>query len=176
MCPRGLRAMNRALALPALAALLCAGCADLSQMSFRQDQRLVITSPSGGETVRLPFTVRWTMRDFTAMQPGSPVKAGTGYYAIFLDRYPMAPGKSFASLVTNNACQGEAGCPNPTFLAENMDIFVTSATSYTINAVPSGGALDSGSHFVTIILVDGAGKRIGDASWTDSFTVTGSGS
>lgn len=157
-------------------ALLTAGCASGSEMTFRQDKRLTIVSPGTGATVRLPVKVSWTMRDFTAVRPGSPVRAATGYYAIFLDKYPMAPGKGLGSLVTNGDCAGVTGCPDAAYLAERLNIFVTSRTSYTINTVPSSGTLGSSSHYLTIILVDGAGRRIGDSSWTTTFTVAGAAS
>lgn len=157
-------------------ALLTAGCANSSEMSFRQDKRLKILSPSTNKTVRLPVTVSWTMRDFTAVRPGSPVRAGTGYYAIFLDKYPMARGKGLDSLVKNGDCAGVAGCPDAGYLAERLHVFVTSRTSYTINSVPSSGTLGSSSHYLTVILIDGAGRRIGDSAWTTSFTVKGAAS
>lgn len=157
-------------------ALLTAGCASTSGMSFRQDKRLTIVSPGTNKTVRLPFTVSWTMHDFTAVRPGSQVRAGTGYYAIFLDKYPMAPGKSLGSLVKNGDCAGLTGCPDAGYLAERLHVFVTSRTSYTLNSVPSSGTLGSSSHYLTIVLVDGSGRRIGDSSWTTSFTVKGAAS
>lgn len=151
-----------------------AGCASPSEMSFRQDKRMTIVSPHNGETVRPPFTVRWTMRDFTAAEPGSPVRTGTGYYAVLLDRYPMAPGKSLASLVKNGACVGVANCPDAAFLAENLNVYVTARNSYTIDSVPTSSAVgDDSAHFLTVILVDGAGRRIGESSWTVGFTAAG---
>ncbi|MET7694057.1 hypothetical protein ABZT06_39840 [Streptomyces sp. NPDC005483] len=169
--PRG-RTAGASLALSCVLAV-SAGCASPSEMSFRQDKRMTIVSPHNEETVRLPFTVDWTMRDFTAVEPGSPVRSGAGYYAILLDRYPVAPGKSLASLVTNDACVGVENCPDAAFLAENLNVYVTSRTSYTINAVPTSGVAHSSSHFLTVILVDGAGQRMGESSWTVSFTVAG---
>jgi hypothetical protein len=152
--------------------LLASGCAGLKDAQFRQDNRLRIQSPANLATVRLPFTVSWRMTDFTPALSGPP-SSSSGQFAVFLDHYPMAPGKSLRSLVDGQlSCRGSDICEQPDYLADVLGVYVTAASSVTIDRLPAraqdGG--DSG-HFATIILLDTAGNRIGESVWYVSFRI-----
>lgn len=179
--------MNRGRIVPALLAALLPICGTVSsctspaQVRLTQDDRVHIETPAPNSTVRLPFTLRWTAKDFTPVEPrigmdntNRPVVPDTGYFAVFVDKEPMAPGETFKSLVSgSSSCARNPTCPDPTTL-RRLGVLVTDTTSVTVDALsPAKGVGGAGSatHEVTIVLVDAKGQRIGDSNWYTSFTV-----
>jgi hypothetical protein len=155
------------------AVVLLTGCSALADLQFRQDDRLRIVLPQNLSTVRLPITVSWEMTGFTPASSGPP-SSSHGRFAVFLDRYPMPPGKSLRSLVDSDpGCRGTDACLQPTHLGAVFGIHVTTETSVTIDRLPSKqqpGTGDSG-HYATIVLLDTADNRIGESVWYVSFRI-----
>jgi hypothetical protein len=88
-------------------AALVSGCA-VDGLAFVRDDRLDILSPSSGDTVRLPFEVRWSARDVDAK------------YLVLFDRTPMRPNRSLRSLVpSEDQCRTRPGCPDEQWLTDH---------------------------------------------------------
>ena len=143
--------MRRAIVAGAL--LLSATTAAACQpqgMLFRVDERLTITAPEDRSEVTLPFTLTWDIEDFEIQSPGGePPTSQAGYFAVFLDRSPVAPGAR---------------------VVEARDVFTTTRTSLRIENVPRSDE----QHTATIVLVDTAGNRIGESAFGVTFEVVAS--
>ena len=125
------------------------GCSDLL---FRNDHRISITSPGSYATVGVPLTVTWTARDFSA--------PGDGSYAIFLDRDPQPPGQTLAQ-----------------FGGNPYDIFTSTQPRLTLQQIEphqAADALERNQHDITVILLDRSGRRIGESQAFVQFNVRGS--
>ncbi|MER6007842.1 hypothetical protein ABT120_55535 [Nonomuraea angiospora] len=157
----GARRLLCALLLAALVPL--SGCSRLSGLQFRQDDRLQIQAPANLSTVRFPIEVSWQLT-------GTPPP---GRYAVFFDRYPMAPGESLRDIVdTQPNCRGTDECLQPAYLGAVFGIHVTTETSVTIERFPSDApATGDSGHYATIVLIDDAGYRVGESVWYVSFQV-----
>ena len=154
----------------AAACLLAAGC-DLSQLAFRVDHRLHFLTPKSRQLVRAPFTVAWTMRDFTVVGlHDGPVDRHSGYFAVFVDRAPVKPGQSLQAVVNDDSgCRNNPSCVNPSMLA-NHQVYVTTRPQLR---VPLIGALADHDkiqlHDLTVIILDTSGHRIGEYQWDLEF-------
>jgi hypothetical protein len=138
-------------------------------LSFRVDNRIKITAPAQDSTLSFPFTLRWTVKDFDVVQPGTTPKADSGYFAVFVDTTPMRPGQTLEDLAKKDAtCHADQGCPSVTYY-NGRGIYTTSDTSATIAKLPEGS--DGKSHRATIVLLDGAGHRIGESAFRINFQV-----
>jgi hypothetical protein len=131
------------------------GCSS-EGLLFRQDRRLKITSPASGARVTLPLTIRWTME---RPPPGS-------HFAVFVDRAPQRPGKTLAWLDRNVpvALRGR-----------QTGVFETTDTSFTVAELTrrsDTASVDRNRHEVTIVLVDGGTRRIGETAAFVDFVVT----
>jgi hypothetical protein len=162
-------------------AVLVSGCSPPWHLRLREDRRIHIDAPAGNSTVTVPFTVRWSARDFRRISPelgtdttGRQASPEAGYFAVFLDGTPMGPGQGFDALLRDDpACVASPTCPDAAYLQDRLDVQVTDRTAVTIDAVSGQGVGGPGSdiHSVTIVLMDARGRRIGDSSWYVSFTV-----
>ena len=149
--------MRRALVVACALALLTSGCG-VSGLAFRQDDRLSFVTPRDRSKVTLPVTVRWDARDFDV--------PGDGSFAVFVDRAPQPPGKSLAWLAHGDkTCRPADGCPNTTWYADR-DVFTTTNTSFTIERLARQQDGRREMHEVTVVLLDAAGRRIGETGWT----------
>lgn len=133
----------------------------VSGLSFREDTRVDITSPSDRDEITLPLTVRWTVDDFD------------GAFAVFVDRAPQPPGKPISWFARNDDnCERAAGCPDEQYLADR-DIFTTTDPQFTVERLPD--TVRDGRrrefHEVTVVLLDGDGRRIGESAWSVEFQV-----
>ena len=132
------------------AVLVGSGCQ--TQLLFRNDHRITITTPSSFANVHKPLTIRWVTRDFTAPQDG--------HYEVFLDRDPQPPGESLHY-----------------FAGQSLQfIWTVDTTSFRVPYLPlpdpNAPQLEQEHHTVTVILVDTQGRRIGETSGFVEFYVT----
>lgn len=150
--------------------LLASGC-QLSQMQFVADQRLAFEQPKARTRVTLPVTVRWSMKDFTASGLDGRSDDTAGIYAVFVDRAPMPAGKDLRWVVRDDrGCARDPRCPNAKYLADN-GIFLTKDPSITLSFLPTApDGVGDEQHFVNVVLLNGAGKRIGESAWYLPFT------
>ena len=149
-------------------ALTAAGCLPQG-LAFRTDERVTITSPDDRETVSLPVTITWTVDGFDLVEPGAPAQDDAGYFAVFVDRAPVSPGERFDSVADGDAaCRGS--CPDAAYLAQR-GIYATTATQVVIESVELDDDDRSDRHTATIVLVDGAGRRIGESAFDVTFEI-----
>jgi hypothetical protein len=166
--------MSAARMLPVVAAAaLAAGCG--GSLPLRQDHRLRIVSPAQDAVVAPPVVVRWRI-DRHVFRPrpfdGSD-DARRGVFAVFVDRAPMPPGRNVDSLADRDAvCSVSPGCPDAAWLAEH-GVFLTTRPALAFTALPVGSGRRAGAgrrrHVVTVVLLDGRGRRIGESAWSRVF-------
>jgi hypothetical protein len=157
-------------ALAALVVLACSACAP-DGLAFRADKRLTILAPEDEAEVSLPLTLRWQMKDFDVVEPGTPVHEGAGYFAVFIDQTPPSPGENVRTLAKGDlSCDPAAGCPDAKYLAER-DVYVTTDTELVLTELPERTGRAASRHKATIILLDGKGTRIGESSFKVDFEV-----
>ena len=166
-----LRARRALACLLLTAALPLSGCGltHLQDLNFRVDKRLHFTTPKDRSTQSRPLTVSWTMRDFRIAAKGSePPSRGAGYFAVFLDKTPIKPGKTMRSLVNSSdqSCLANPRCPGRQYL-EGLGVFETTATTLRLTQVPNvtGDKERLQHHAITVVLMDTAGHRIGESAW-----------
>lgn len=149
-------------------ALLVSSCAQ--GLAFTQDDRLEITAPKGQQKVTLPLTVRWRIEDFDVTGPTDAARKDAGYFGVFLDTSPVPPGKPLSWIARDDRrCKVRAGCPDALYLSDHR-VYQTGETSFTFAQLPD---LDTygghETHELTIILLDGRGRRIGESAWYRAF-------
>lgn len=147
-------------------ALLVAGC-DVAGMAFVKDERLRIVEPGERSDVTLPVTLRWEVHGFEVTGRDGRSVSDAGYFAVFVDRLPVPPGKTLEWFaLQDGTCQG-----GPCGTVDNLaDIYTTEETALTLNTLPavretSGQEL----HTVRIVLLDGTGQRIGESAFRVQF-------
>ena len=146
-------------------AVLLSGCA-VDGLAFREDERVEIVAPGDREDVRLPVHIRWDT-DLERRAEGGP------YFAVFVDREPVHPGQSLRALA-DDSCNRTKGCPDLEYFRDRY-VFVTDKHAVTLDAVPRPSSSDrtgaKNRHEATIVLIDGEGRRIGEAAYRVEFAV-----
>ena len=148
------------------AAVLALPACGVNGLSFKEDERVDIVRPKDRDEVEVPVTVEWTVEDFAAGEEGS--------FGILLDRAPQRPGKTLGWIFRgDDSCDGPTGeqlCESEEFL-QQRNVFQTTDTEFTFDLVPklTGNDRRREFHEVTIVLLDEAGKRIGEGAWSIQF-------
>lgn len=154
-------------------ATITSACFTTQGLNLKQDDRVEIITPGDRDEVTPPFELRWTVEDF---EVGTTTIGGGGnYFAVFLDRSPMAPGQHLRAL-GNDSCKRTPGCPDEEWL-EDRFIFLTTDTSLHIDAVPDvdlEDVRDRDLHEITIVLMDEDDRRIGESAFTLEYYTRGS--
>lgn len=166
-----MKSLGVALAMTLLAGLT--GCS--TNVAFRVDDRLAITAPKDRATVTLPLRMAWHVRDFTVLSQPDPTrtKADAGYFAVFLDQAPVPPGRQLAYVARNdNRCKSSAGCPDKDYLA-SQGVYTTTTTELLIDSLPRDTAHPKRRerHRAVVVLLNGAGQRIGESAYEIAFDV-----
>lgn len=153
-------------------AIVLAGCSDYSQLSFRQDKRLQVLTPQDRGIARLPVTVRWRIDDFVVAGRTGTAAPNQGYFGLFVDRAPVPGGEPLSYIARKDRrCRPQHGCPNAGYLASHQ-VFTTTATEYTFAALNKPDVKHrKEKHTITIVLLDGTGRRIGESAWSVTFTL-----
>ena len=156
-------------ALASVAALSTLAACGTIPRQLVQDSNVTIVSPADMATVSAPVHLRWR-------SAGLP--AGTRF-AVFVDTYPLRPGAGLRSLVSpGDPCLTEPGCPDSAWLRTH-GVVLTSAHRVEIADLPTPGGLESQSglpvHQVVIVLVDRAGRRLGDKVYSVEFRAAANG-
>ncbi len=141
-----------------------------SGLAFSNDNRLHILAPKEREKLRLPLTVDWRIDDFDIAGPG--VGSGDGYFAVFVDRSPVPPGKTLQHVARKDrTCRPADGCPDEEYL-EARRIFTTTETELTLDTLPQNSPEGRREfHVVTVVLLDPAGRRISESAWQVRFEI-----
>jgi hypothetical protein len=112
------------------------GCG-VHDLALREDDRVSITSPGDGDDVRLPLTVRWTAHDLD----GGGAHGTT--FGIVIDEALPRPGK-----------------------VPDEHVLRTTRTSIVLDQLGSSNRPGGrGGHVITIIRLDGEGRRQGEGAW-----------
>ena len=154
--------------------LLASGCG-VSGLNFKDDRRLSFVTPGDRAEVRLPVTIKWTVRDFDVTGPDGSERRDAGSFGVYIDRAPQPPGEGQRWLIRNDPlCKSDPdSCGMKEFL-EQRDIYTTSASTFVIERLPlpSGNAARRREfHEVTIVLLNGRGERIGESAFVRQFEV-----
>ena len=139
-------------------------------LAFVQDRRVEILEPEGHSTVTLPVTFEWRIEDFEITGPDGQSRENAGYFGLFLDQTPVPPGKPLSWVARDDiACLSTPGCPDETYFADRR-IWTTSETSFTLKHLPDlETASGTETHELSIVLLDGTGRRIGESAWYVTF-------
>lgn len=148
-----------------LIAIVVSSC-NTGWMQYRNDHRITITQPRDRSTVSLPFTVRWTYRDFKVTGPTGERDRKAGYFGVFVDRSPMPAGQHLSWLAKDDpSCTKTDGCPDERYLADR-NVFTTTEPELVVTTLPTTDVRTATErHEVTVILLDGTGRRIGESAW-----------
>jgi hypothetical protein len=151
--------------------LLLSAC-NAGGLNFREDRRLSILAPDDLQTVSLPVTIRWEMKDFDVLDgPDGSGDGGRGRFAVFLDRTPMPPGKDLDWLARNDdSCRPNPDCPNEKWLNDRK-VWVLSETELTFETMAVRDERGRDLHEATIVLLDGRNRRIGESAFAVEFVV-----
>jgi hypothetical protein len=146
-------------------ALLASSCAT-SGLAFVQDDRVEIVSPRSHDKVTLPVTVRWNVKEFRISGKDGRSDPNAGYFALFVDRAPVPPGKTLDWIARDDRrCRAIPGCPDELYFADR-EVFTTDKTSFTFEHLPDQEAYQGHEiHDLSIVLLDGTGRRIGESAW-----------
>ena len=169
----GTRSLRRAalLGMTVVVLTVLSGCGGTYQ--FVQDDRLHFISPKNHSRVNRPVTIQWSISGFTVGKPDGQRSKSSGLFAVFVDRSAVKPGQSLYKIIKKDAACLDKGptCLDATALADHY-VYLTDQTSLTIEQLPrvaSSGSIET--HTATVILVDGAGYRIGESAWDLNFKV-----
>lgn len=139
-------------ALLAAAAAL-SGCRT-SGLVFGTSQ-LRIAAPRASSTVTLPLRLSWSAGGL--YRPGDQ-------FAVFLDTRTIRPGQDVMSLVPET-CRRLPLCPRADYLEEKQ-AWVTTSPSLVLDQIPvlslTGASSGKEYHTVTVVILDKAGRRIGE--------------
>ena len=160
----------------ATALTLLSVCASLTGcvpqgLAFKIDERLSFTSPEDRATVELPVKLDWEIRDFEVVEPGTEVREDEGYFAVFVDASPMPPNKPLSWIARkDNSCRESDGCPDEEYL-NSRGIYTTTETELVLDQLPrtSNDEDRKERHRAIVVLLNGAGERIGESAFEIAF-------
>jgi hypothetical protein len=145
-----------------LSLLAVTSCA-FTDINLVQDRRLAIVGLGNGDTVSVPFTVRWEVRK--AIAPGHQVS-----YAVFVDTTAVKPGRSLKDVVPSQdrQCRADPACPDAAYLSRH-GVYVVTQPRVTIPRV-ARDTQERELHRVTVVvLVDG--RRDGEGAFSRNLYV-----
>jgi hypothetical protein len=153
-----------------VAALLIAPACIPEGLAFVQSDKVEITEPAYREKITLPQTISWDVKDFEVTGPNGESRDDAGYFAVFFDQTPVPPGETLDHVAKDDfECRNTPGCPDDIYFADR-GIYETTETSLTVKRLPDLDAFEGHeTHEVTIILLDGSGRRIGEHAWFTQF-------
>jgi hypothetical protein len=152
-----------------LVAVAAGGCASQG-LAFVQDHRVEIVAPPSHQTVKLPVTIRWRVTGFRVTGHDGHAADDAGYFAVFVDRAPVPPGKPLSWVAhDDHLCLATQGCPDASYLADR-GVYSTTQTFLTLPQLPNQHAYrNHEQHEVTVVLMDSTGHRIGESAFYVDF-------
>lgn len=148
--------------------LFATSCA-VSNMNFVQDQRVRIIAPTDRSHVTLPVRLQWEVRAFRITGRNGSIAADSGYFAVFVDHPPIPPGKTLEWYALQDGSCGGQPCGTVDKLAH---IYTTKNNALELVSLPATTrrTTDIEQHEAVIILLNGAGERIGESAFYVRFT------
>jgi len=135
-------------------------------LAFTSDDQLRIVGPEELQQVDGQVVVRWKVSDDIAKL----VSERRAFFAVFVDRAPIAPWESLASLA-DDGCRRAPDCPNRGWLAER-NVHVSLSSAVRLPVLPARGwGRDGTGHEATVVLVRSDGVRWGEAADAVRFIV-----
>lgn len=135
---------------------------------FIADERVSITAPDDREEVEVPVTVRWDVDPELAADIADPTEGPAGF-GVVLDQHPQPPGQTIGWFARDDdGCTMESKCPDLRYLAER-GVYTTRTNSITFAVVPPNPVGNERQHEVTIFLIDAAGTRLSESTWSVEF-------
>ena len=166
-----MRSSRSALVLVAVTLAAVSACGFGTRgLSFTTDDRVEITSPRDRQKLRLPVTIDWTVDDFEVTGPGRGSGDREGYFAVFVDRSPVPPGKTLDHIARDDrSCRPGDGCPDAEYLSAR-NVYTATETQLVLDTLAKT-ARDGRREFhdVTVVLLDPDGRRIGESAWHVRF-------
>lgn len=165
--------MRRAAALCVVPLLV--GACDTSNYAFKVDKSIKIVEPAARADVSLPVQLRWTDSRPPSQPRVAPRDSDAEYYAVFVDRAALAPGKQLSSLVDDKLgpCETDQGCPTAEQLTD-LRVHLTAKPALGLEFVADLRASSRGDskdvHEVTIVRMRGD-RRLGEAAFLQTFFV-----
>lgn len=152
---------------------LTAACST-SNYAFRIDESIEFIEPAARSEVPLPLTLRWTDDEQPSGMRVDPRDPRAQYYAVFVDRAALAPGKRLSSLVDDTTpCDPAQGCPTPEQL-DDLDVYLVAAPMLQLDFLadlrPTSRGDSKDVHEVTVVRMRGA-ERIGEPAFLQTFFV-----
>jgi hypothetical protein len=143
---------------------------DVGRLQFKNDHRLTFQAPGSRAKVATPFTISWSMKDFTPSGLDGSTSPHEGVFGVFIDRAPMPVGKDIKWIGHGDtSCKRDPRCPDAEYLA-SKNVYITQDTSLTVdNLPPSNSGRGDEEHFVNVVLLNGKGQRIGETGWYREF-------
>lgn len=156
-----------------VAFLLVTGCT--LDVSFVEDERVTVVAPTDRSTVRQPVEVAWEFTGFDITGPGGVEADDRGFFAVFVDRHPVQPGKLLSSIADDDpTCRRSPDCPDEAYF-NSMGVFTTTDTVLVlpplVDTRPRERPDTSDWHEVTVVLVSPVGRRIGESAFSVRFVV-----
>jgi hypothetical protein len=140
----------------------------VQDLRFRVDNRFHFTAPPDMTRVSQPVTVSWTIKGFRVVGAGTEAPSRqAGFFGVFVDRAPIAPGKTMRAVASgDHICLSDPHCPDADYLAARR-VFTTTAATLTLPRLPNvnGNPESVQVHRITFVLIDTAGRRIGESAW-----------
>ena len=139
-------------------------------LRFLPDRRLSMVSPEEEEEVQLPLKVTWKVEDF-------PIEDGN-HFGVFVDSDIPSPD----TVVRLRVCSSREKLPPAPGEFRGIcgdqreKIFFTTETSFTLECFEPRfnlGARRLNDHRVTVVLLDGENRRVGEAAASVPFRVDG---
>lgn len=154
-------------------ALLTASCS-LDGYAFRVDESISFLAPQARRTVDLPVTVRWHDDEPPRAPAADPARPDARYYAVFVDRSPIGPGRDLASVTDDPArCRDTVGCPSARQLRD-AGVIITAERQVVLEFLtdqrPSSKTSSKDPHEVTVVRMAGD-ERVGEAAFRLTFFV-----
>ena len=155
---------------------LCLGIAGCTlDVSFTEDDRVTIVSPTDRSTVQQPVVVEWDFTDFVVTGPDEVDSDEHGYFAVFVDRNPVPPRKMLSSIADDDlSCRRTPDCPDETYL-NRKGVFTRTESELElpplVDTRPRERPESSDWHEVTVVLVSPVGRRIGESAFSVRFVV-----
>ena len=139
-------------------------------LAFVKDDRVEIVAPEGHTKVSLPVTIEWEVKDFEITGEAAEASDTAGYFGVFVDTVPVPPRRKLDWIAREDrVCLNTNGCPDDTYFADR-GVYETEDTSLTLKRLPDLDAYQGHeTHEVTVILLDGTGRRISENAWHVTF-------
>lgn len=149
-------------------AFIVASC-QISSMQFVRDDRVEIVEPENRSSVAFPVTIRWQVTDFKVTGRDGRNRSDAGYFAVFVDRSPIPPGKTLEWYAQQDDSCGTSACGS---VEKLTDIYTTEQTSQSLKALTRQGEREElDRHEAVVVLLDGTGARIGESAFYVTFQV-----